>query len=126
MFDADDPRVLLTLVTAASPWFAAALIWLCRRKIGRIEAAAIAVVQFVALGLNAVSRQIVQNLELKGRLFDPTRPPRGGRLGPLGDVSPGVVAGAAVVGWILFQLWKAPSSQEGHRSSEDHCGPNCL
>jgi hypothetical protein len=105
----EDLRVFLTLLTAASPWFAVALIWVCRRKIGRIAAAAIAVVQLVGLGLNAVSRQIVQNLELKGRLFDPLDRRVEVDWGPLVMFLLALVAGAGVVGWILHQLWKAPA-----------------
>jgi len=99
------PTVALTLFTAASPWFVAALIWLWRRReIGRLEAAAIAVVQVAALGLNAVSRQIVQNLELRRRLFDVASRRVEVEWGPLAMFLVAFVAGAVVVAWIVYQL----------------------
>jgi hypothetical protein len=103
------PVVVLTLLTAASPWFVAALIWLWRRReIGRLEAAAIGAVQFAALGLNAVSRQIVQNLELKMRLFDVMRRPVEVEWGPLLVFLFTFAAGAALVAWMVYQLSRAP------------------
>jgi hypothetical protein len=107
------PTILLTLLTAASPWFAAAVLWFWRRReIGRLEAAAIGAVQFTTLALNAIGRQIVQNLELGERLFRPVD--RRGQFdwGALMLFLLSFVAGAAVVGWILRQLWKAGESRQ--------------
>jgi len=102
------PTILLTLLTAASPWFAVVVLWLWRRRqIGRLEAAAIGAVQFAALALNAISRQIVQNLELGSRLFRPVDRPGQFDWGPLMLFLLSFVAGAAVVAWILRQLRKA-------------------
>jgi len=102
------PTVALTLVTAASPWFAVGLIWLWRRReIGRLEAAAIGAVQFAALGLNALSRQIVQDLELQRRLFDVANRRVEVEWGPLLMFLAAFAAGAAVVAWMVYQLCKA-------------------
>lgn len=102
------PTGLLTRVTAASPWFVVALIWLWRRReIGRLEAAAIGAMQFVTLALNAIGRQIVQNLELRDRLFDVMQRPVEVERGPLAMFLVAFVAGAVVVAWIIYQLWRA-------------------
>ena len=102
------PRFFLTAITAASPWFAVVLLWLSRRgEIGRLEAAAIGAAQCVTLALNAISRQIVQNLELKTRLFNVADRRVQTDWGPLAMFLVALVAGAAVVAWILRQLWKA-------------------
>jgi len=104
------PTVALTLVTAASPWFVVGLIWLWRRReIGKVEAAAIAAIQFAALGLNALSRQIVQNLELQRRLFDVANRRVEVEWGPLLMFLAAFAAGAAVVAWMVYQLCKAQS-----------------
>lgn len=59
------PLLLLTGLTAISPWFAPALMWLWRNvNLSRGQAAAIGGAQFGMLALNAVSRQVVQNAEV--------------------------------------------------------------
>lgn len=103
------PTVLLTLLTAASPWLPAALLWLGRRvELSRRRAAAIGAAQLAVLALNAVSRQIVQNVEVH-RLYDVSAQPTAVQWGPMALFLVTLLAGAAVVGWILAQVLKARS-----------------
>jgi cytochrome bd-type quinol oxidase subunit 2 len=107
------PTILLTLLTAVSPCYAAALLWFWRkREIGPREVAAVAGVQFVTLALNAISRQIVQNVELGARLFHPADRPGQFDWGPLALFLITFLIGAAVVAWILRELSKATKASQ--------------
>ena len=63
------------------------------------------------LALNALMRQVVQNLELQ-RLFDPgvSAQPVATQWGPMILFLLVFVAGVATVGWILAQVGKASPS----------------
>jgi hypothetical protein len=103
------PTVALTLVTGASCWLPAVLLWLARQKeLTRAIAVTVAAVQVGVLAVNAISRQIVQNVELR-ELF-----PAGvsaQRVAP--DWGPMVmflaifVAGVGVLVWMFAQVAKA-------------------
>jgi len=58
------PRVPLTVLTGAGPVLVLLLLWLQRRGATRRVALATGFAQFGVVGLNAISRQLVQNLEL--------------------------------------------------------------
>ena len=104
--------ILPTLLTAASPWLPWALlqhVW--RGELDRTKAAAVAGAQVLVLALNALMRQVVQNLELQ-RLFDPgvSAQPVATQWGPMILFLLVFVAGVATVGWILAQVGKASPS----------------
>lgn len=112
------PMILLTLATAGSAWFGAGLMWLGRgRPLDRALAAAIGGAQFAAILLNAVGRQVVQNMELQlarnlepeKRLYPVVQPQVAADWGPLAMFLATLLAGAVVVGWMLFQVGKARS-----------------
>lgn len=102
------PAVILTGITALSPWFAPALMWLWRRReLTRAQAAAIGGAQIGMVALNAISRQIVQNIEVN-RLFDVSAIPVQTQWGPMALFLAAFVAGVGVLVWILAQLLKIP------------------
>jgi hypothetical protein len=103
------PLVLLTLVTAASPvlpWF---LLFRQRSQEGTITrqaAALIGAAQFGVLAVNAISRQIVQNVELSGYYRAAARAEEV-QWSPLVMFLMVFVAGVAVVAWMIAQALKA-------------------
>lgn len=99
------PLSPLTAATAAAmglPWL---LIMAIRpqSKSSRAVVAVIALCQFGVLGVNAVSRQIVQNVNLKPYV-DVMAQPVDVQWGPLVMFLVTFVIGLAVVGWMLAQL----------------------
>ncbi|MCR4414473.1 MAG: hypothetical protein NUV77_18800 [Thermoguttaceae bacterium] len=107
------PAVLLTLVTAASPWFPSALLFAWRQgDLNRSRAAAIAGTHLGVLALNAISRQIVQNIELRS-LFQPgvSYQPVATQWDSLVLFLATFLGGVVVIAWILAQLAKVPAKQ---------------
>lgn len=105
------PAILLTLATGASPWLPVALmVFVWRRELTQRWAAAVAGAQLGVLAINAVSRQVVQNLELR-RLFSPGvgAQPVQTDWGPMLLFFAALAAGVVVLGWILVQLARALS-----------------
>ena len=103
------PAIILTLATAASPWLPVVILWLSRGKeIARSLAVVVAGAQVGVLAINAISRQIVQNLELRG-LFHPgvSAQPERVEWGPLVMFLAAFVIGVGVLVWMLAQLAKA-------------------
>ena len=100
------PLIALTLVTASAtglPWVL--LIAGGRFASQRTMAAAIALAQFGVLGVNAVSRQVVQNINLKPT-FDVLAQPTDVQWGPLVMFLFVFVLGLGVVAWMLAQVKK--------------------
>jgi len=100
------PLVALTIATAVAPglpWLLMMTAGLCSAK--RATVAAIAVCQFGVLGVNAVSRQVVQNMNLKPFL-DVSVQPTDVQWGPLFMFLIAFVIGLGVVGWMLAQIIK--------------------
>jgi hypothetical protein len=100
------PMILLTVATAVAPglpWLLMMTAGLCSAK--RATVAAIAFSQFGVLGINAVSRQIVQNINLKPFL-DVSAQPTDVQWGPLAMFVIVFVLGLAVVGWMIAQIVK--------------------
>jgi len=88
--------------------------WLCLRRqemISRPEAALVGLVQFLVLGVNAVSRQVVQNLELKPYL-DVAAQPTSTQWSAVIVFLALFVAGLAVVGWMVGQVVRAGPTGE--------------
>jgi len=98
------PMRVLTGLTALGPGLPWLLIlWQWRRGGTRARAAATALAQVLVLALNAISRQIVQNVELRGFL-DVTAEPVHIQWSPLILFLLLFVAGLGVVAWLLGQL----------------------
>ncbi len=102
------PLVILTLVTAAAPGLTVALAYLAeRRPSDGLLAAGVGLAQFAALALNATSRQIVQNVEL-APLLNPASQIEAVEWSPLVAFLLIFVAGAAVIAWMVAQIWGLP------------------
>ena len=105
------PQVILTLLTAASPWAVGGLLWLWRRgELSRGQAAAVGAAQVGTLALNAIGRQVVQNLEVRP-LVD-ALPEPAVQWGPMAMFLLALVAGALAVAWILIQIIGVKASPE--------------
>jgi hypothetical protein len=104
-------RVLmgLTTISPGLPWLL--ILWQWRRGGTRERAAATALAQFLALALNATSRQIVQNAELRPFL-DVTAEPVQIQWSPLILFLLLLVLGLGIIAWMLRHL------QWGGRTSE--------
>lgn len=101
------PLVLLTLFTATAPGLPVLMMWtLGRTSPGRTTAVAIALAQFGVLGINAVSRQVVQNVNV-GEYFDLAARPTAVEWSPLVLFLVLFVLGALVVAWMIAQVAKA-------------------
>ena len=100
------PLVVLTVVTAIAPGLPWALMmtadW-CSKT--RVTVAAIAFCQFGVLGVNAVSRQMVQNLNLE-TFLDVWAQPVAVQWGPLVMFLVVFVVGLVVIGWMIAQVRK--------------------
>jgi len=100
------PLIALTIATAVAPglpWLLIMTAGLCSAK--RATVAAIALCQFGVLGVNAVSRQIVQNMNLE-RFVDVSVQPTDVQWDPLAMFLTAFVLGLAVVGWMIAQIVK--------------------
>jgi hypothetical protein len=98
------PMRALTALTALSPGASWLLIfWQWRRGGTRMRAAATAAVHVLALGLNAISRQVVQNAELS-RFLDVTAEPVRLQWSPLILFLVLFVLGLGIVAWMLGRL----------------------
>jgi len=102
------PVGVLTVLTAISPgpvWLG--LAWSARQGTppGRALALLLALGQLAVLALNASSRQVVQNLELRP-FFAVLEQPETVQWSPLIVFLVFFVLGAGVLGWMLWQLWQ--------------------
>ena len=113
------PWVPLTVATALAPGAVWLLLWRAQKgaEVCRVAASLIALVQFAVLGINAVSRQVVQNLELSSvAKFFITKQPEAVQWSPLVFFLAVFVLGLAVVAWMIYQVAKLPAEAEGERS----------
>jgi hypothetical protein len=98
------PLLPLTIATAIAPGLPWALIMTADwRRTQRAGIAAIALCQFGVLGINAVSRQVVQNANLKPYL-DVASQPFNVQWGPLAMFLAFFVIGLMVVGWMIGRI----------------------
>ncbi|HEX2999586.1 MAG TPA: hypothetical protein VHR86_05050, partial [Armatimonadota bacterium] len=105
------PALLLTTATALSPGLPWLLLFLGRRQLSKRLAAWIIPAQYTVLAINAWSRQLVQNLELRPYLdvaAEPVHMQWGALLLFLGLF----LLGLAVLAWILQISWKAVRAPE--------------
>jgi hypothetical protein len=101
------PGILLTLLTAVIPALPLFLLFTQRGQAPtRAEGLKIGFAQVAVIAVNAVSRQIVQNVELRPFL-DVTAEPVHWQTGPLIIFLLLFVAGIAVLVWMIAQLVKA-------------------
>lgn len=103
-------RLPLTVLTALSPVLPVlALTFFRRRALDVIAAGAVGGSQVVVLTLNAVSRQVVQNLEIAayGKVWEIPQSPD---WGPMMLFLVTFVLGAAVIGWMLAQVVRAANA----------------
>jgi hypothetical protein len=108
------PWVVLTVLTATTPGAVLALLWLARQRDGNVSrpwASLIGLAQFGVLGINAASRQLVQQVELAPH-FDVTRQPVETQWSPLVIFLAAFVFGLAVIGWMIYQVWKLPAKPD--------------
>jgi hypothetical protein len=106
----ESPLLALTVATAVAPglpWLLMMTAGLCQEK--RATAAAVAFCQFAVLGVNATSRQIVQNINLKPFL-DVSSQPTDVQWGPLYMFLIAFVIGLGIIGWMLTQLRKCKTT----------------
>jgi hypothetical protein len=97
------PLGIVTYLTAVSPGLVWICLWFFRKSISKRTALLVALVQFVVLALNAVSRQVVQNLEL-GQFLDVTAEPVKMQLSPIILFLLLFVFGIAVVVWMVRKI----------------------
>jgi hypothetical protein len=106
--------IVLTAATAvapAGPWL---LLWLGRgrgEEPARGAAALLGLAQFGVLGINAVSRQMVQHLEIRP-YFDVLQQATQTQWAPLLIFLALFVAGLAVVAWMVYQVAKLPPAAD--------------
>jgi hypothetical protein len=99
------PLLPLTVATAIAPGLPWALMMTADRYAAkRGTVGAIAFCQFGVLGINAISRQVVQNANLKQVSFDVSAQPVEVQWGPLAMFLVFFVIGLAVVGWMIRQV----------------------
>jgi len=106
------PLLALTLVTAVAmglPWLLMMTADWCKAKHATV--AAIAVCQFGVLGINAISRQVVQNANLKP-FADISSQPTDVQWSPLAMFLVVFVIGLAVIGWMLVQVAKCGDKKQ--------------
>jgi cytochrome bd-type quinol oxidase subunit 2 len=106
------PWAPLTAVTGAAMLAPLAWLWIRRRdSVSRGAAALVGLLQFLVLAVNAVSRQVVQNLELKPYL-DVAAQPTNTQWSAVVVFLVLFVAGLAGVAWMVGQAAQAGEAEE--------------
>jgi hypothetical protein len=105
------PAVLLTVFTALAPglpWIMIVTERLCPAK--RSLVAGIALAQLGVLGINAVSRQVVQNINLSA-VFDVFSQKTEVQWGPMAMFLAAFVIGLGILAWMIAQVLKSSANQ---------------
>jgi hypothetical protein len=105
------PAVLLTVFTALAPglpWIMIVTERLCPAK--RSLVAGIALAQLGVLGINAVSRQVVQNINLSA-VFDVFSQKTEVQWGPMVMFLAAFVIGLGILAWMIAQVLKSSANQ---------------
>jgi len=98
------PTAVLTVATAIAPGLPLLLLWMGRAEsMRRGGAALVGLAQFAVLGVNAASRQVVQNLNI-AEFFPVLDQPTDIEWGPLVMFLVVFVAGLGVVAWMIAQV----------------------
>ncbi len=100
------PLIVLTALTALGPGLPWLLILSQRRQITQVLAMLTGLAQFGVLALNAISRQVLQNLELR-KFLDVTAEPVNLQLSPLIVFLVLFIVGLGVVVWMVGKVWRA-------------------
>ena len=100
------PLIILTALTALGPGLPWLLILAQRRQITQVLAILTGLAQFGVLVLNAISRQVLQNIELS-RFLDVTAEPVNLQLSPLIVFLVLFIVGLGVVVWMVQKIWRA-------------------
>ncbi len=111
------PWIILTALTALAPGVPWLLILFQRRQVTQTLAILTGLAQFGVLALNAISRQVVQNLELS-KFLDVTAEPVNLQLSPLVVFLILFIAGLGVVAWMIMSIkpkttMNSPKSHSG-------------
>ncbi len=101
-----NPLIVLTALTALGPGLPWVLIFFQRRRITQMLGMLTGLAQFGVLALNAISRQVLQNIELR-KFLDVTAEPVNLQLSPLLVFFVLFIAGLGVVVWMLQKVWRA-------------------
>jgi hypothetical protein len=105
------PLAVLTVLTATAPglpWLLMMTANWCDEK--RVTIAAVAICQFGVLGINAVSRQIVQNWNLQQVNLDVLTQPIDVQWGPLAMFLIVFVIGLGIIAWMIAQVIKCKTA----------------
>ena len=108
------PWIVLTAATAIAPGVAWLLLLLSGRsggRVGRPLAALVGVAQFGVVLLNAVSRQVVQYLEI-GATYNILEQPARVQWAPLAIFLAVAALALFVVGWLIFQVARLPTKTD--------------
>jgi len=97
------PLGILTLLTAVGPGLVWVCLWFFRKSVSKRAALIVALAQVLVLTLNAVSRQLVQNLEL-GKFLNVTAEPVKMQLSPIILFLLLFVFGVGVVIWMVRKV----------------------
>lgn len=108
------PLIILTALTALGPGLPWLLILVQRKQITQTLAILTGLAQFGVLGLNAISRQMVQNIELS-KFLDVTAEPVNLQLSPLIVFLILFVVGLGVVAWMILKVLSAERAPAGVR-----------
>ncbi len=100
------PLIILTALTALGPGLPWLLVFFQREQITQTLAILTGLAQFGLLGLNAISRQVLQNIELSAFL-DVTAEPVNLQLSPLIVFLVLFVLGLGVVAWMIQKILQA-------------------
>jgi hypothetical protein len=109
--------ILLALITGASPALTVVMIALMRRKVTALMGILTAAVQFVVLLINAITRQVVQNLNL-APYFNPAGDAPNYQWDVLVLFLLLFVGGIVVIWWMVAKVWKTHSAEvRGEKTS---------
>ncbi len=100
------PAAILTALTALAPGLPWLLLVFLRRRLTASGAVVVAAAQVGVLALNAMSRQVLQNVELR-RFADITAQPVNLQLSPLVVFLALFIAGLGVIGWMVGKALEA-------------------
>ncbi len=100
------PLIIFTALTALGPGLPWVLILFQRRQITQMLAILTGLAQFGVLALNAISRQVLQNIELS-KFLDVTAEPVNLQLSPLIVFLVLFIVGLGVVVWMVQKVWQA-------------------
>ena len=109
-----EPWLALTAATALAPGATCLLLLLGARgqeRVGRPLAALVGLAQFGVVLLNAVSRQVVQHLEI-GTTYNILEQPARVQWVPMAMFLAVTVSALVVIGWLIYQVARLPAKTD--------------